>query len=179
MPKGEIEMRNLMTRIEVVAGLMLVLPLLYLLPLAAMAESGTDNGIARCASVNDASDRLACYDKLVGRQESSPATVVLPAKASPPVAAPPDELGAEALGRKEEKKDDDEAPVEAKVIRCVKDARKDYHFYLEGGQVWKQLSDKKLYYKECEFNVTISRDYFGYKMQIEGEKSRLRVKRIR
>ena len=171
-------MRNLMKKTRVVTGLTLVLPLIYLLPATATADSAADDGIARCATVNDGAARLACYDKLAGRQDSSPAAVALPSKVSPAPVAPPDDLGAEALGRKEEKKDD-EAPVQAKVIRCVRDARKDYHFYLEGGQVWKQLSDKKLYYKECEFNVTISRDYFGYKMQIEGEKSRLRVKRVR
>lgn len=161
-----------------VARQVLALSLVFFLPVVASADDATDAGIARCAAVNDASARLACYDKLAGRQESSPAVVDRPSTASPAPVAPPDDLGAESLGRKEEKKDD-EAPVQAKVIRCVKDARKDYHFYLEGGQVWKQLSDKKLYYKECEFNVTISRDYFGYKMQIEGEKSRLRVKRVR
>ena len=154
------------------------LSLLFLLPVVTMADSAVDDGIARCALINDASPRLACYDELAGRKDSTPAAVVLPSTPSPPAAVPSDDLGAEALGRKE-KKDDDEAPVQAKVVRCVKDVRKDYNFYMEGGQVWKQVSDKRLFYKECDFNVTITRDYFGYKMQVEGEKSRIRVKRVR
>jgi len=58
-------------------------------------------------------------------------------------------------------------------------SKKKYAFYLEGGQVWKQVGDKRLYFKDCDFNVTISKDFFGYKMQREGEKSRFRVSRLR
>ena len=65
------------------------------------------------------------------------------------------------------------------MTRCEKDSRKKFFFYLEGGQVWKQVSDKKLYFRDCNFDVTISKDFFGYKMQRVGEKSRFRVSRVR
>ena len=88
-------------------------------------------------------------------------------------------LGAESLGRKEDKKEEPTA-VTARVTKCTKGAsNKKYVFYLEGGQVWKQVSDRRLYFRECDFNVTISKDFFGYKMQREGEKPKFRVSRIR
>lgn len=145
---------------------------------ASLANDSVTDELRRCASMDDASSRLACYDRLGGRQASNPETTVAPATVSEPAALPPEDFGAESLHRADDKKNDD-AAVTAKVSRCVKDARKKYVFYLEGGQVWKQISDKKLFYKECAFNVTISKDFFGYKMQVDGEKSRFRVSRVR
>ena len=149
----------------------------------ALAENSDDDGILRCASLDDAQERLACYDGLTDREASTPDLDALPAAASAPPAVttpssavPPDDFGSESLARKD---DDEDVPVVVRVNRCTKDSFKDYLFYLEGGQVWKQVSDKKLSFPECDFNATISRDYFGFKMQIEGEKSRFRVKRVR
>ncbi len=168
---------------KVLAGaisVILVAPILLLLPARSVADNGVEDEMMRCASVDDASARLACYDGLADRKVSSHAIVAAPTPApgKPPVASPPDELGSESLGRKDDMKDE-EAAVVARVIRCDKDARKDYRFYLEGGQVWKQISDRKLYYKNCDFNVTISKDFFGYKMQVDGEKGKIRISRIR
>ena len=159
-------------------GFFLAAAVLLVMPALTVAENSVNDEIQRCASVDDASTRLACYDSLAGRQESTPATVATAAPTNTAAQAPPDELGADALRRREGNVEN-EAPVATRVIRCVKDARKDYTFYLEGGQVWKQVSEKKLYYRDCDFNVTISRDFFGYKMQVEGEKGRFRVTRIR
>lgn len=145
---------------------------------ASIADDSVTDDLRRCASVDDASSRLACYDKLSGRQASSPETITSPAAVSKPVAVPPNDLGTESLHRADDKKGDNAAVI-ATVNRCVKDSRKKYVFYLDGGQVWKQVSDKKLFYKECAFNVTISKDFFGYKMQVDGEKYRFRVSRIR
>jgi hypothetical protein len=167
------------TNVLIVAvGIILVGALSSLTPSASLADDSVTDELRRCASVDDASSRLACYDKLGGRQASTPETIAAPAEVGESVALPPDELGSESLHQADDKKDED-APVIAKVNRCVKDARKKYVFYLEGGQVWKQVSDKKLFYKECAFNVTISKDFFGYKMQVDGEKYRFRVSRIR
>lgn len=153
----------------------LVVALLLILPAISVGDDGADSEIARCALVNDASARLACFDKLGSRGKPTSAADAAPAAEPMQVAWPPDELGSKDFRRHVDK---DESSVAARVIRCVKDTRKDYQFYLEGGQVWKQVDDRKLHYRTCEFNVTISRDAFGYKMQVEGEKSKYRVSRI-
>jgi len=47
------------------------------------------------------------------------------------------------------------------------------------GQVWKQKNEPRQRYKECDFSVTITKDVFGYKMQIDGEGKQIRIGRIR
>ena len=140
-----------------------------------LADEVPGGEMARCAAIDDATSRLACYDALSGRQVSAAAE---PPAVSAPGAVPPDEFGSERINKKEEQ-DEEESEVLAHVTRCVKDSRKRFHFYLEGGQVWKQVSDKKLWFRECDFDVTISKDFFGYKMQVVGEKSKIRVSRVR
>lgn len=132
-----------------------------------------EDEIRRCAAVNEASVRLSCYDKISGRQSKvpEPASEQAVATSTLPV-IPPEDLGM--------KKKKAEVPaVNARVNRCSKDSRKKYIFYIEGGQVWKQISDKRLNFKDCNFNVSIRKDFFGYKMQVEGSKSKFRVSRIR
>lgn len=131
-----------------------------------LAEDDIRDEIRRCTAIDEASGRLACYDKVSGRQSKASE----PTSTSP--AIPPEDLGAK-------KKHAEVPPVNARVNRCSKDSREKYIFYLEGGQVWKQISDKRLNFKDCNFNVSIQKDVFGYKMQAEGGKSKFRVSRIR
>lgn len=143
------------------------------IPSLLFAEDDILNELRVCAAIDGDSSRVACYDKLGGYQEPASPT------ADELTAVPPDELGSESLGRKKDKKEEPKAFV-ARVIKCAEGAnKKKYVFYLEDGQVWKQISDKRLHFKDCDFNVTISKDFFGYKMQQEGEKVRFRVSRVR
>ena len=166
--------------------------LVSILPIQVSADDAIRTELTRCKAVASDDARLTCYDgigmgvtadsEMASEVESDvvPAVeaVVVDSAGSAPT-APPDELGAETLNRGKDNKDEPE-PAAATVIRCTKDSFKKYYFHLEGGQVWKQLSSKKLRYKEdCNFNVSIVKDFFGYKMQAEGEKSRIRVSRIR
>jgi len=137
-----------------------------------IADENITDQVMRCAAVDDASLRLACYDKIGGRQDLAPAIASMP---SPPT----DGIGSEQLPKKAEQEKEAKGPVLARVNRCTKDAHKKYHFYLDDGQIWKQVSGKRLSFKECDFDVVISKDFFGYKMQVDGEKSRFRVTRIR
>lgn len=151
---------------------LLLSALSIVIPSSLFAEETVLEGLQSCATLDDAALRLACYDKL-GEQRDKEQDVAVDTPA-----IPPDDLGAGSL-RRDDKEETEELAVVAKVNRCSKNSRKKFLFYLEGGQVWKQLSDRRLPFKECEFNVTISKDFFGYKMQVEGEKSRFRVSRVR
>jgi len=163
-------MKNSISSAALVALALLAGVFTLMAPRLLLADDSLDE-LRSCAALEDNSQRLACYDELGGRQSTLPAE---PQLAVMPV---PDELGAESLGRSN---DEEEAlVVVARVIMCKKDVRKKYLFHLEGGQVWRQVSDRRLYWKECDFKVTISKDIFGYKMQLEGEKTRFRVSRIR
>lgn len=144
-----------------------------LLPAATFADSNIAADLATCAALQDTSERLQCYDEMSRRY-------AVTTDESGNAARPPDTLGAEQLAGRKDKRDEAASQhVFVRAIRCEKGPRDKYYFYLEGGQVWKQVSDKRLSYKDCDFNVTISKDFFGYKMQVEGEKAKTRISRIR
>jgi hypothetical protein len=148
-------------------------------PILSIAEDNIRDELESCRAVDEAAVRLSCYDRISGRQSQTPE----PAsegrtEASLAVSAPPEKLGTETLRRDDEKKAK-VPPVSARVSRCSKDVRDKYIFYLEGGQVWKQVSDKRLYFKNCDFGVSIRKDFFGYKMQLEDSKTKFRVSRVR
>ena len=141
-------------------------------PWASVAEDVAADELQRCSSIDDGSLRLACYDRLTGLQASAP---ILPVAPPEPTS---DDLGSELLPRAGKDKVQKLA-VEARVISCTNNSRKRYLFHFDNGQVWKQVSDKRMYFKDCDFNVIISKDFFGYKMQQEGEKRRIRISRIK
>jgi len=149
-------------------------------PVLVLAQSSED--LSRCGSIEDDAKRVACYDEISGRQSTAKdVTMEAAPSSSAPAAAESEEyapltadVGAEGLDGADKDK-----PVRGHVTSCRKDSFNDYFFYFDNGQVWKQKSDGRLYYKECDFSVTISRDFFGYKMQIDGEKGRIRISRVR
>ncbi|MDH3305244.1 MAG: hypothetical protein OEM50_01145 [Gammaproteobacteria bacterium] len=141
------------------------------------ADALSEDALQACSAIDDAPARLACYDEAVGRSAPAAKTpATLPAER--PVKKTLDDLGDETLpgtGRA----DDEALAVRATVVGCEKDARKKYVFFFENGQVWRQSSDKRVYFKNCNFDVTISKDFFGYKMQRDGDKGRIRIARVK
>jgi len=65
------------------------------------------------------------------------------------------------------------------VTSCKKGSDGRWYFFFESGQVWKQSNKSRRRFKECYYSVTITRDGFGYKMQIDGESSKIRIARKR
>jgi len=159
--------------------------------------------ILKCQAMQDDASRLACYDSL-----NSPTTPAAeppaagPAKVEPPPAAPVPAKGADAPAEKsavaEEATVNESVPLDDKigkeslrgnvekeklivrgrVISCREDLTSKYRFYFDNGQIWRQKDNKRITWDKCEFDVTISKDFFGYKMTPEGEKRHIRVARI-
>lgn len=96
------------------------------------------------------------------------------ATTEPEYAALTDDIGAWSV----RSANDAKRPIRAKVTRCFQNARDEYFFGFENGQIWKYKGNRRLRYKECNFEVTITRDGFGYKMQSAGEKRTLRISRV-
>jgi hypothetical protein len=63
------------------------------------------------------------------------------------------------------------------VTSCKKGYYGDLYFVFDNGQVWKHTGNRRLRLKECNFNATIMKDAFGYKMQADGIDGSIRVKR--
>ena len=139
-----------------------------------------------CAKVTDRDARFACYENLGKRAlEDEPATekssaekVVQPEAAAPAATgtatnafALPDDLGSASY--------EDPTQYRGLITSCKKDANEQWNFYFDNGQVWKQVGGRRHGYRECNFFVTITNDGLGYKMQIDGDKSKVRVSRRR
>jgi curved DNA-binding protein CbpA len=153
-----------------------------------------------CAKMTDRGARFACYDELGQRvleQESAeeqnpPESVVeaaatttataatAPTMATEPTGAAsetpslPDDLGGTSF---EKKSENGRFEHKGLVTSCKKGGDDRWYFYFENGQVWRQSNRSRRRFKECHFFVTITRDAFGYKMQIDGDKGKIRVAR--
>lgn len=136
-----------------------------------------------CRIIADAEARSACYDKVVDRNEVSAAAGPERDADGPTGADEQDDtlyvplnedVGREALVGGTERR---EEIITGTVIGCRTDARGDTYFEFDNGQVWKEKTDSRVGFEDCNFDVTITKDFFGYKMQIVGEKRRIRISR--
>lgn len=104
----------------------------------------------------------------------------VPAIAEQPTAAEPapldDEIGQETLRGSARK---DKPIVRGRVVSCKEDATGKYLFYFDNGQIWRQKDNTNVRWRECAFDVTISKDVFGYRMVPDNEKKRVRIARVK
>lgn len=132
-----------------------------------------------CAKMTDQDARLACFDELGERVLSEEAADTRPTqeeKVQPESAAEdgtivmplPDELGSSK-----------DVEYVGLITSCKKGHYGDWYFFFENEQVWKDVNNRNLRFKECHFNATITKSAFGYKMRIEDLDRDIRVKRIK
>lgn len=138
-----------------------------------------EDALRSCRVLADTDARVACYDELADRYSpvnQAPRTQVPEADTTTYVELN-DDVGSEALGRRDDEQRKE--VITGTVVECRQDARNDTYFYFDNGQVWKQKTDSRIKFGDCNFDVTITRDFFGYKMQLVGEGRRIRISRIR
>ncbi len=154
-------------------GRWLVTTALFLLvlprPVLPAAGDALTAGLEACAAVTDAAERLNCFDVLAERiAERDPAAS---GQALPPLV---DEVGKPATN--------DEAPDEeyaGRIASCEKsDASGRWYFTFDNGQIWRQTNAGRLPFRECDFDVTLKRDVFGYKLEIPSADRSVRVTRV-
>ena len=138
--------------------------------LTAMAEVHAHelSDLARCAELESADARLACYDEVIGQsvsyeKEPNPLT---------------EEVGQEQLDSRD-KPDQEPEAFAGRVTDCRQHADGKWYFYFANGQVWKERNDGRQRFTDCDFEATITKDVFGYKMQVVGEGKKIRIGRVR
>jgi hypothetical protein len=133
---------------------------------AQVAATADQSAIQSCGSVEDPQARLRCYDDVAKETRAVEAASAEETLSQAPVeqAQPAEEEG---------------DVTTAVVIRCEQGPDGKYFFFFSNGQVWKQVKAGRERYKECDFNVTITRDWFGYKMLREGEQRRIRISLVK
>jgi hypothetical protein len=180
---------------------MLTLALLMATPFALIAEESAIEGLERCALINTTANRLACYDKLSGRAKLMASDIestqgkpvaestvqaaveVVPTPSPIVIPTPPPKQQSVVQQTPASPVKQEPAQVLSDYIAISSCARsggnKKFTFYLADGQVWKQVSSKRLPFDTCGFNVKIEEDFFGYKMQLENDDLKFRVSRVR
>ena len=139
-----------------------------------------------CARMTDRDARFACLDNLgqrVLREESADekptreevaqseaVTTATETNAQPP----PDDLGVSKFGDNQESKS---IKYSGTITSCKQGHYGDWYFTFDNGQVWKEVVDRDLRFKECNFSVTITKDFFGHKMKIDAFEKPIRIKR--
>ena len=174
-----------------------ILVLLILLTTTTVVQADDlSDRVSECGAIENDAARLTCFDGLVtSKAPVSPkpsVAPVVPVAPNPPaatetvadVASPPpapESLGVETMRQKDRPTEArEEIKVSATVTRCSESVDKGrYFFYFSNGQVWKQSKNDRVHFGDCSFDVTITKDFFGYKMQEVGEKRRIRIKRVK
>ena len=132
-----------------------------------------------CARMTDQDARFACFDNLgerVLREEpvdKEPTQDQMPRPeaetATETNAQPlPDDFGCSKS-----------VQYSGLITSCKKGHYGNWYFIFDNGQVWKEVNKRNLRFKECNFNATITRDTFGYKMRIDSVERTIRVRRTR
>jgi hypothetical protein len=156
---------------------------LFLLSGRGFAASEMDalEELRNCARTEDSAARVACYEELGKRvlgEESiktAEVAVVESVSSQPEPQRLPDDLG---IANKEDKNAAEDESYRGHVRSCGQLSDDRWYFVFDNEQLWKQSSAGRYRFSECDFDVTITKDFFGYKMKIDGGKT-LRVKRER
>ena len=155
----------------------LIISILGAIALTASAEvhAQESSDMARCAELENADARLACYDEVTGQSNSSPPNPEAAEKEPNPLT---EEVGQDQLASTDRRDQEPEA-FAGRVTDCRQNADSRWYFYFANGQVWKESNSGRQRFKDCDFSVTITKDAFGYKMQIDGDGKKIRIGRIR
>ncbi|MFK8019743.1 MAG: hypothetical protein AB8B86_08245 [Pseudomonadales bacterium] len=173
------------------------------LPVPALAD--TINELKNCARTQENTVRAACYEELGARvlrqdaqgspsasaknqgggEEQASNVDMSPTPALSPTPSPatvkertapqamPDDLG------KTRSDSDKVEEYYAHVSSCQQAHDKQWFYIFENGQVWKQVDRRRRHYKECDFDVTLSKDAFGFVFRVNGEGPKTRIRRHR
>lgn len=128
--------------------------------------------ITNCARTEDRDARIACYEALGQRvlgQEAKAAEIVEDAEANAEEAA--------VSGDRIDEESPENQLIQGHVRSCQQAQDRRWFFIFDDGQVWKQSGGRDRRFKNCDFDVVIKKDVFGYKMAIAGDDQTVRVRR--
>lgn len=155
-----------------------------------------DQDMHACVSIQDATQRLDCYDRIAHRASSgppaqgtapphantAPATAPQPTETSIAIPDKPVETAADrTLSRTfgERRSDADEGDrISATLVKARRNKVRLYVFTLDNGQVWMQREpgDRPI---KADQGVTITRRRWSYQMFLEGQDFNVTVQRVR
>jgi len=183
--------QNNSKKIQLLAVLLIALPSTTVW--AADSATATVEKLKQCAKTPETEARINCYEDLgksVLTSDSQAADAQAHAESSQSPGAEketensddtadnglPDSLGggkfADRAGYKAEE-------YRGRVTSCKQASDRKWFYIFENGQVWKQVDRRKRRHKDCNFDVSVIKDSFGYTMKIDGQDSSIRIDRRR
>lgn len=130
-----------------------------------------------CARVTDQNARFACFDKLGERVLREEPTNIEPTREE---IAQPEAVTGTAINAQPLPDDlgyTKEIEFSGLITSCKQSSSGTWYFTFDNGQVWKEANQRERRFKECNFDVTIKKDVFGYKMRIHELETSVRVRR--
>ena len=165
------------------------------------AQNSVGTALNKCAAISDDVDRLSCYDALAAvlvPADTGSASSAAPVAAADPAAASAaastvaatgaaasasgavplsDDVGKERIQPQSEQ---ELTRYASRVEKCEESQSSGQtYFFMDNGQVWKQSKYRRLNFKNCDFDVEITRGSFGYEMHIPSKDRNIRVNRVR
>ena len=167
--------------------------------IALAGAAGADNlseELQRCAQLENAEVRLACYDALARMSaarasEKDAATSTDGGPGDGASATPPGTPKRESEPESEKSlaqrvfgllpgTSDGENKIESRVVGEVKNLRRGARFELDNGQVWQQTEQTNRNYRATNPKVEIKEGFMNsYRMRLEGLNARIRVRRVK
>ncbi|MCY3939724.1 MAG: hypothetical protein OXG29_01420 [Gammaproteobacteria bacterium] len=151
--------------------------------------------LQRCAQLQNAEVRLACYDALAAisasrPQHASSATEAPTPAVSPSAAAPsaavqaPEQESGQSLAQRVfgllPGRDEGDNLLESRVVGEIRNPGQGTRFTLENGQVWQQTDRTRRNYRATNPRVEIREGFMNsYRMRLEGLNGRIRVRRVK
>ena len=142
--------------------------------------------IKSCTRLTDRDARLACFDDIGERvlgEESVDGNTVRkevaprePMTTAPAVTAQPRPAvsGAASPGGGQAERS---ATFSGMMTSCKKGHFGEWYFVLDNGEIWKEVKKRNRRFEDCNLEVTITKDMFGYNMRIDALDRTIRVKR--
>lgn len=158
--------------------------LLLALVATSAAQAASTADLQRCRGIADDGARLACYDALLPAAAVAPAPPAAAVAPAAPVAAAPsvhaaDDFGAESVKKSKPADKAENNTLHARIVGHVETSKKGTRFKLDNGQVWQDVDDRERLLDVDDPAVTIERNFIGsYFMKLDGESTRIRVRRI-
>lgn len=133
-----------------------------------------------CATLEDAAQRLACYDERAKAAPTEPAAGTTPAPPAPAATAPVEPGRTEWEQDSFGKPDGGADSMASSIVGKFTEWGPGTPLTLANGQHWVVMEDRKYFYPKVPMNpeVVIKRGMFGYSMEITALGRRVKVKRI-
>ena len=151
----------------------------------ASVAPATDSGVAPAATgvavAAAASESTAPQVDATSSASPTPDAVYEPAAAAatesePAVQPLTDDVGMERVDPAKQQNPE----YSARVVKCEKSQQSGQtYFFLDNEQVWKQANYRRMSLGDCEFDIRLSKDTFGYELYIPSKDRTIRVTRIR